>query len=157
MYQSTPTKMQRTEAVNHSAMLKKQKVLDRMRQSKFAELKGSSSMMNKLHKQRSAMKARAEEEATNQDMFEIIKKQQVLVTDLNNENIQPIQQNQELQGQLQKQEDNVISLAIKNNELYEQNISLKCQLLISQNNCAQSLKELQNVRMYMKSLSIKNS
>ena len=67
-----------------------------------------------------------------------------------------MQQNQELQGQLQKQEDNVTSLAIKNNELYEQNISLKCQLLISQNNCAQSLKELQNVRMYMKSLSIKN-
>lgn len=152
MNQSSPTKTQRTEPNDQVKMLKKQKILDRMKQSQFSSLKGSSTLMEKLQKQRSAMKTRQE----NQDMFNIIKKQQALVTELNSENLELIQQNTEFNEHLNTYDTNYKQLLNQNNDLVTQNVSLKYQLLISQNNCAQSLKELQSARLRIRSL-LKNN
>lgn len=152
MNQSTPTKTQRTEQIDQVRMLKRQKILDRMKQSQFSSLKGSSTLMDKLQKQRSAMKTRQD----NLNMFNIIKKQQALVTELNSENLELIQQNTELKEHLNTYDKKYNQLIDQKNDLNTQNVSLKYQLLISQNNCAQSLKELQSARLCIKSLSKKN-
>lgn len=155
MNQSTPTKAQQTEPIDQVRMLKKQKIMDRMKQAQFSTLKGSSTLMDKLQKQRSAIKTR-QDEPNNKNMFKIIQKQQTLVNELNSENLELIQQNKVLEEQLNNYDLNYGHLLEQNNDLSTQNSSLKYQLLVSQNNCAQSLKELQRVRLCMKSMKNKN-
>ena len=151
MNQSTPTKFQQTVHIDQVTMLKKQKIIDRMKQAQFSTLKGSSSLMEKLQKQRSSMKTR-QEHTNNKQMFQIIQKQQTLVTELNVENLELIQQNTGLKEHLNCYDVNYRNLLKQNRDLSTQNSSLKYQLLISQNNCAQSLKELQSARIYIKSI-----
>lgn len=155
MNQSTPTKAQRTEPIDHVKMLKKQKIMDRMKQAQFSTLKGSSNLMEKLQRQRSAMKRR-QEETDSKNMFQIIQKQQTLVTELNSENLELIQENEELKKHLNNYDLKYRHLLEQNKDLNTQNSSLKYQLLVSQNNCAQSLKELQSARLYINSVTNKD-
>lgn len=136
--------------------LKKQKIIDNLKNSKFANLKGSSSLMQKLHKQRNDSATKHEkvvEEASKTEMLRIIDKQQRIVSQLNDENIELIRRNKLMRPNCINYNANIHDLTGQNNDLKERNESLKKQLLISQNNCSQSLKELQAARYHIKYLS----
>ena len=138
--------------------LKKQKIIENLKNSKFANLKGSSSLMQKLQKQRNSKDNASKhsdrvEEESRTEMLEIIDKQQKIVSQLNEENIELIYRNDLMRQNCINYNESVQDLKSQNNDLKDRNESLKKQLLISQNNCSQSLKELQVARYRIKYLS----
>jgi len=123
---------------------KKQKILDRLRTGPLSSLKGADKLLEKLKAQRSAKKSA--------EVSEILEKQQRLVRQLNEENLILIEKNQELKQKLDNCDWDLLCLAQGNTELQQQNESLKQQLLISQNNCSRSLKELYVTRNFIKKI-----
>ncbi len=124
---------------------KKQKILNRLKNSPLSALKGTGKLLDKLKSQREAVREN--------QVSEIVTKQQRIVMELNEENTQLIEENQRLKEQLDSRDRDFLFLAHGNVELKEQNESLKQQLLISQNNCSKNLKGLTQARKKLNELN----
>lgn len=130
------------ESINQKTLdqqvIKKQKIMSRLKESSFSSMKGSSTLMEKLNKQRLAKQQMKDSEEVNT----IIQKQQSIVMQLNDENIKLIEENTRLKHMADYREEQMNQLVTENLDIIEQNSSLKKQLSIAQKNSSRRLKDL---------------
>lgn len=123
--------------------LKKKKLLEKLSQDKFQNMKGSSAILEKLHKQRQDFQDRLVDQKE-----KIIYKQQLVVKKLNSENQILNEQKIKLQSKLALTNDKNDLLLSKYNQINDQNKSLKDQLKKSQSISSSILTDLKNIHKF---------
>ena len=128
---------------------KKKKLLEKLSQDKFQNMKGSSAILEKLQKQRQNYQDRLIDQKE-----KIIYRQQLVVKKLNLENQTLSEQNTKLESKLISTNDQNRLLLSRFNQLNDQNKSLKDQLKKSQSISSSILTDLKNIRKTKNSINI---
>lgn len=125
----------------HHKVAKKQQILKKLKESSFSSLKGSAKLMQKIKEQRINKSQQPEPE-----VLSIVQRQQNIVMQLNNENLQLIEENDRYKKFIELCDERMNEITKKNVDITEQNESLKQQLKIAQVNNAKRTRNLSKLR-----------
>ena len=159
--ESTLTEMkvsaQTCEKSKQDIQIKKAKIFERLKSSSFSKQKGSQVLLEVINRQKVQMQSDSFDTTIQpREAASLLHKQQVLVMQLNQENESLIKVNHVLNQRLQSTDYQYRSTLLRNQELTEQNSSLKKQLHVSQSNSSKKLEELRTLKKQLNLLTTKS-